>query len=69
MEKLTNEIKDKIVDIINSARGMNIGTGLQIYFEEEVNRILPSGYTYNFNFNMSGGMFHTITGNGENYNF
>ena len=53
-EELSNEIKDKIVEIVNSASGMNIGTGLQYYLEEKINPILPTGYTYQFSFNMGG---------------
>jgi len=54
MDEISNEIKDKIVEIVNSADGMNIGTGLQVYLEERINPILPEGYTYCFSFNLGG---------------
>ena len=58
--ELSNETKDKIVDIVNSAYGRNIGTSLQVDLEGKINSILPDGYQYFFTFNMSGGTKHEI---------
>jgi len=66
---MTDEIKDKICNVINSCSGMNIGTGLQEKCEREINALLPNGYIYSLDFNMSGQVFHHIVGNGEEYNF
>ena len=66
---MDEQTKNKIVEILNNHGGWNIGTSLQIFLEEKINVILPPNYTYTFDFDMSGGMFHRIVGNGEEYSF
>ena len=62
---MTEEIKQKIVDIINSHRGDNIGTGLKFDLEREINAILMSNWEYTMSFNMSGEVSHRLTNGKE----
>jgi hypothetical protein len=48
----------KIFEVINSASGATIGTGLEQYLEESITPILPEGIDYDFMFNMSGQIQH-----------
>ena len=65
---MSEEIKNKIVSIIDSKNGRNIGTGLQIDLEESIRQILPSGWTYDFYFNMSGDTEHIFYKDGVQQN-
>lgn len=60
---IPNDIATKIEQIVNSTRGCNIGTSLQMYLEEKVNAVLPPKYSYAFTFNMSGGTQHHFKDN------
>lgn len=67
---INNELAQQIVDIIRSGNGKNIGTDLQVYFENKINAILPSDLKYYMTFNMSGGVYHHLqNNNGETVNF
>ena len=55
MKELSDNTKNNIIDIISSKKMRNIGTGLQIELEEEINSILPADYEYHFSFNISSG--------------
>lgn len=69
MTGLDETTQQSICDIINSALGMNIGTGLQAYLEEKINGILPDGLTYYMEFDMSGSVSHHIKGGEETITF
>lgn len=55
----------KIIKIINSIVGWNIGTGLQRELEEKINAELPADMSYQFHFNMGAGVQHLFFQNGE----
>ncbi len=65
--ELTDELKDKIVEIVNSKQMRSIGTALQNDLENEINSILPNDYEYHFNFNMGGGTEHIINYKSQSY--
>ena len=65
--ELSDEIKDKIVEIVNSKKMRSIGTALELELESEINSILPPDYHYTFSFNMSGGTENIITYKGQTY--
>jgi len=65
MKELSNNIKDKIAEIINNCDGMIIGTGLKNKLEIDINNILPGEYKYEFSFNMIGETSHLILNDGN----
>jgi len=59
-KELEEEKIQEMINIIHSASGMNIGTQLKDYLDNEVNKILPNGFIYDCSFNMSGQVFHRV---------
>lgn len=65
---MPEETLNKIINIINSKNGSNIGTGLQLDLEESINSILPLEWEYEFYFNMGGVTEHIFKKNGVEQN-